>query len=231
MHTFYVPNLEGNAQNIVLSEDQSKHAIRVMRMSDGDEFFAINGRGTKALCKITVAHKVKCQAILLSSEFEKEPVKKMAIAIAPTKNMDRIEWFCEKATEIGISEIILFTSSNSERRQIKIERLEKIIVSAVKQSKRLYVPKLSNLMTFNEVLGLESFRNKYIAHCEEQDQKSLKDLSVNIDEALVLIGPEGDFSSEEISSALKSGFAPVTLGQTRLRTETAGLVACHTLLL
>ena len=152
------------------------------------------------------------------------------IAIAPTKNMDRLEWFVEKATEIGISEITPLLCRYSERKVVKLERINKIIVSAMKQSKKSLLPQLNEMISFNDFIKkCEGHDNCFIAHCYNQNKQSLSQLYLKGNDATIVIGPEGDFSEEEVESALKNGFSPITLGESRLRTETAGIVACHTI--
>lgn len=225
MHTFYVSSLTSQSKELQLDQDQSKHAIRVMRMKEGDEFFAINGDGIKAHCKITIANKNNCVSEVIQLESKDKSGRKVSIAIAPTKNMDRIEWFCEKATEIGVDEIFFFTSKHSERKTIKLERINKIVISAVKQSQRFFKPEIHDLIPLKELMKENRWSKKFIAHCEEDDKLELSDQLENVKDCLILIGPEGDFSDEEISMAKKADFLPITLGENRLRTETAGLVA------
>lgn len=225
MHTFYVSGLSESSKDVVLDQDQSKHAIRVMRMQEGDEFIAINGAGIKAHCRIAIPNKNKCEARVLDVQLQKKSGRLVGIAIAPTKNMDRIEWFCEKATEIGIDAIYFFTSKNSERRTIKLERIDKIVVSALKQSQRFFKPSVHDLTEFDELVKNVGYTKRFIAHCEDDEKYEIQDQLQNNEDCLILIGPEGDFSIEEVEVAKSSGFLPITLGENRLRTETAGLVA------
>ena len=227
MNIFYDPNIrEGE---YMLSEEESKHACKSLRLSIADQILMVNGKGDKYICEIVDAHPKKTLIKTISKESVKAPSFELSIAICPTKNIDRYEWFLEKATEIGISRIIPVFSEHSERKNIKIERLNKILVSAMKQSQRAFLPVLENPIKFNDLVDAEFEGNKYIAHCEEELKKPLKDEVKKDENVLILIGPEGDFSTNEINLALSKGYKPVSLGESRLRTETAGLVACHTI--
>ncbi len=224
---FYTPDI---AQTPLLPEEESNHAIKVLRLQAGDRVELIDGRGGYFEAEITVPHHKRCEVRLLSSvsEYRKRPFR-VHIAIAPTKNMDRMEWFAEKATEIGVDEITPIICRFSERKVIKCDRLEKILVSAMKQSKKAYLPKLNEQCDFSEFIRRQDLGQRFIAHCYEQDKKSLSGLYQPGLDATIMIGPEGDFSEAEVETALKTGFLPVSLGNSRLRTETAGVVACHTM--
>lgn len=226
MQLFYVPNISG--AEVILDEAESKHAVKVLRLSVGDSVQLIDGKGGFYEAEISDANQKKCRLSIVNStlEFGKKDFH-LHIAIAPTKNIDRFEWFLEKATEIGIDEITPIITSHSERKTVNPERLEKIIVSAMKQSLKAYLPKLNNLTTFKELVFNNNTENKYIAYCEEIQKKHLKNVEIKAKDALILIGPEGDFSPDEIQFALENGFKAVSLGNARLRTETAGIVACH----
>lgn len=213
-------------KNLTLSEIESKHCVRVLRKKDGDAINVTDGKGNLYECVITEAHQKRCSFEIKNTIVQKKLAPNLHIAIAPTKNIDRFEFFLEKATEIGITEITPLKSFHSERKNIKLDRLEKIVVSACKQSKNFHFPKLNDLTSIKEVLQSNE-KQKLIAHCEEKDKTELKSLQFQ-EETLILIGPEGDFSSEEIQNALKAGFQPISLGESRLRTETAGIVACTT---
>jgi 16S rRNA (uracil1498-N3)-methyltransferase len=178
--------------------------------------------------EIADANPKKCRLTIVNSalDFGKRNFH-LHIAIAPTKNIDRFEWFLEKATEIGIDEITPLLTSHSERKTINAERLEKILVSAMKQSLKAYLPQLHELTTFKELIINNKTENKFIAYCDEIQKIHLKDLATKGNNTLILIGPEGDFSPEEIKLAIENGFKVVSLGESRLRTETAGIVACH----
>lgn len=226
MQLFYVPTISG--AEVILDETESKHAVRVLRLSEGDEIELVDGKGGFYKAKITSAHPKKCKLSIVESEtgFGKKDFR-LHIAIAPTKNIDRTEWFLEKCTEIGIDEITPLLSEHSERKVIKPERLEKILVSAMKQSVKAYLPKLNELTKLSDLLQQSKEPKKFIAHCNDGNKPHLKDVVKQGDDVLILIGPEGDFSPEEVEQAKKKGFEEISLGSARLRTETAGVVACH----
>src|ERR1035437_9467473 len=226
MSLFYVPNI---ATSLVLPEEDSQHAVKVLRLQVGDAITVVDGVGGFYNATITKPHPKHCafeiaEAVL---EFGKRNYK-LHIAIAPTKNIERLEWFIEKATEIGIDEITPILCRFSERKIIKSERLEKIIVSAAKQSVKAYFPILHPLCTFDELMKTHQASQKFIAHCYEEDKKLFQNEIRKSTDILILIGPEGDFSKEEVQKAISFGFVPVSLGNSRLRTETAGVVACCT---
>lgn len=226
MSLFYVPNL---ISAHVLPEEESQHAVKVLRLQTGDAMTVVDGVGGYYEARITHPHPKHCEFEIVKSiaGFGKRDYK-LHIAIAPTKNIERLEWFIEKATEIGIDEITPIICRFSERKIIKEDRLEKIIVSAAKQSVKAYFPKLNPLCTFDELLKSHKASQKFIAHCYEEDKKLLQNEIQKSSDILILIGPEGDFSKEEVQKAIASGFVPVSLGDSRLRTETAGVVACCT---
>jgi len=226
MALFYVPSLSSGH---VLPEEESQHAVKVLRLQVGEEITVVDGVGGFYNAKILNPHPKHCTFEITDSilEYGKRDYR-LHIAIAPTKNIERLEWFIEKATEIGIDEITPVVCRFSERKIIKAERLEKIIVSASKQSVKAYFPKLNSLCTFDELLKQYSASQKFIAHCYDEDKKQLQHEICKSSDVLILIGPEGDFSKEEVQKAMSVGFVPVSLGNSRLRTETAGVVACHT---
>lgn len=226
MQLFYVPNI--SASQVVLNETESKHAIRVLRLSEGTHLQLIDGVGGFYKAKITDANPKKCKLEIMESQldFGKKDFK-LHMAIAPTKNIDRMEWFLEKCTEIGIHEITPILSDHSERKVIKPERLEKILISAMKQSVKAYLPKLNKLTSFKNLITNSHDQNKYIAHCNEGEKEHLKNVVSAQNDVLIVIGPEGDFSPEEVALAKEHGFQEISLGTARLRTETAGVVACH----
>lgn len=227
MQLFYCPEVfEGSPY---LSSEESKHCVKVLRKQEGDTIHLIDGRGNFYEVKITLASQKKVGFEILSVWKEAPRSYSLHIAIAPTKSNDRFEWFLEKATEIGVDEITPLICEHSERKIIKNERMEKIILSATKQSLKASLPKLNPAISFNEFVQKEFNSDCFIAHCEEQKKISLQ--SVVSANSTILIGPEGDFSSKEIDFALDYNFKPVSLGNSRLRTETAGIVACHTLAL
>lgn len=225
MHLFYTPDIAHDTYQ--LDEEESKHCIRVLRLKVGDQVSLIDGNGGLYLAEIIVDHPKK--TILKILETQNEFSKRnhyLHIAVAPTKNIDRFEWFLEKATEIGIDEITPIICERSERKEIKIERSNKIITAAIKQSLKAYHPKLNPYISFKEFISVASANIKYIAHCEDGEKKAISTGFVQHQKYLLLIGPEGDFSPTEIEYALENGFVPITLGESRLRTETAALQAC-----
>ncbi len=227
MHLFFTPDITGSTYT--LNETESKHAVRVLRLKEGTIIQLIDGKGNYYDGEITDANPKRCaiQIVKHVAEYAKRK-SYLHIAVAPTKNIDRLEWFLEKATEIGIDEITPILCDHSERKVIKDDRLEKVIISAMKQSLKAYLPKLNPLTPISELFKNDFEGKKFIAHCYELDKKSLKNEIAASERNLILIGPEGDFSETEVDSAIKNGYIPVTLGNSRLRTETAALVACHT---
>jgi 16S rRNA (uracil1498-N3)-methyltransferase len=227
MQLFYNPTINEQTENFSFDKDESKHIIRVLRKKDTDILFVTNGLGYLFKTEITLASDNKCTVKILSVEKTKPTQSPLHLAVAPTKMNDRFEWFLEKATEIGINEITPIICDNSERKVVNKERFEKILLTAMKQSNVLFLPKLNDAISFKEFIKLKKNGLQLIAHCEETSKKTLKSV-LNINESVtVLIGPEGDFSSKEIALALENNFTPVSLGNTRLRTETAAIVACH----
>ena len=222
MHLFYDPTIDVFAKTHTLNEEESKHACKVMRLVIGNEIAILNGKGVEFIAKIVEAHPKHCKVEIISKTEELKPNYDLHIAIAPTKIIDRIEWFLEKATEIGITEITPLICSNSERKIIKEERLEKILIAAMKQSKRLFLPKLNPLTEISSFI--KQHPKGLIAHCYEGDKSSISEV-FETKNSPILIGPEGDFSMKEVEIALNSGYKTITLGKNRLRTETAGLYA------
>lgn len=226
MHLFYTPDI--NANSYTLNEEESNHCTKVLRLKHGDRVNLIDGVGGLYTAEIVEATKraVHLNVIHKQSEFGKRN-HYLHIAIAPTKNIDRLEWFLEKATEIGIDEITPIICERSERKIVKEDRLEKIVTSAVKQSLTAYHPKIKAAIGLKDLIKQSEADHKLIAHCiDEEDRKAISETIKPHQKYLILIGPEGDFTPKEIELALQSGFKPVTLGNTRLRTETAGLAAC-----
>jgi len=226
---FFSPECRNIPQIQTLPEEESQHAVKVLRFQVEDEMIVVDGVGGFYTARITNPHPKHCEFEIIESQsqFGKRDYK-LHIAIAPTKNIERLEWFIEKATEIGVDEITPLICRFSERKIIKPERLEKIIVSAAKQSMKAYFPKLNPLCSFDELMINQQASQKFIAHCYEEDKKLFQNEITKSADLLILIGPEGDFSKEEVQKAISLGFIPVSLGNSRLRTETAGVVACHT---
>lgn len=227
MQLFYNPNIDETTESFSFDKEESKHIIKVLRKKDTDILHVTNGLGLLFETEITLASDNKCTVKIIAVE-KAEPSKfQLHLAVAPTKMNDRFEWFLEKATEIGIHEITPIICDRSERKVVNKERFEKIILTAMKQSNVLFLPKLNNAITFKEFLKRKNEGLQLIAHCEETDKKSLKSVLKPNENVTLLIGPEGDFSEKEIALALENKFVPVSLGNTRLRTETAAVVACH----
>jgi 16S rRNA (uracil1498-N3)-methyltransferase len=227
MNIFYQEDLSLN----YLNEEESRHCTKVLRLSPGAVIFLIDGKGTFCEAIIGEANPKKCVYEIIN-RYQNYGQKNysLTIAIAPTKNTDRYEWFLEKATEIGIDKIVPVICRYSERKDIKSDRLNKVIISAVKQSQKAYLPELSPVIPFRKFISIPFEGKKFIAHCYEGEKKQLlKNVAVPDTDTLILIGPEGDFSKEEVEEAILQGFFPVSLGESRLRTETAALVSCHTI--
>ena len=227
MQLFYNPNINEATENFSFDKEESKHIIKVLRKKDTDILHVTNGLGFLFTTEITLASDSKCTVKIISFEKTNPSKSRLHLAVAPTKMNDRYEWFLEKATEIGIQEITPIICDHSERKVINNERFEKILLAAMKQANELYLPKLNPAITFKEFVNLQNDDIKYIAHCEETDKKTLKSVLQPNQNITMLIGPEGDFSQKEITLALSNDYIPVSLGNTRLRTETAAIVACH----
>ena len=226
MHIFYTPDISQNTYT--LNEEESKHCVRVLRLSKGTIVNLVDGVGGFYTAEITDDHPKKVSLSILSveTEFHKRN-NYLHIAVAPTKNIDRMEWFLEKATELGIDEITPIITDRSERRVVKDDRLNKVITSAVKQSIKAYHPKLNEAISFDDFLKQPFDGQQLIAHCIDDQKKEYISALVHPQEKyLILIGPEGDFTAEEVNLALNKGFKPLTLGENRLRTETAALAVC-----
>ncbi|RZJ27990.1 MAG: 16S rRNA (uracil(1498)-N(3))-methyltransferase [Flavobacterium sp.] len=229
MQLFYNPDIDQASDSFSFDREESKHIIKVLRKKQGDILFVTNGLGFLFKCEITVASDNKCIVKIVEATQSEKPKVNLHLAVAPTKINDRYEWFLEKATEMGISEITPIICDHSERKAVKTERFDKIIQSAMKQSLQYHLPKLNEPISFKEFVKKDFEGQKFIAHCEETDRKSLKSAAKTELDTIILIGPEGDFSQNEIKAALETGYIPVTLGATRLRTETAAIVACHSI--
>jgi 16S rRNA (uracil1498-N3)-methyltransferase len=227
MYQFYAPDIE---QAPFLSEEESLHCAKVLRLIEGTLINISDGNGNCFVARIINAHAKHTLVEIIEKQHElRDETKLIHIAIAPTKNRDRMEWFVEKATEIGVDIITPVFCHFSERKSISQERLEKIAVAAMKQSQRAYLPKLNAALSLHQLLGQTTETQRFIAHCYEEEKTELQRVYTPDSNAIVLIGPEGDFTHEEVMEALHYGFSPVSLGDNRLRTETAGIVACHTM--
>ncbi len=226
MQLFYTPDINPTHSHYILSEEESKHCIRVLRLETGAEVQLIDGKGGLYNAHIQDAHpkRTVLQINSVTTAFNKRN-HYLHIAVAPTKNIERTEWFLEKATEIGIDEISPIICHRSERKEIKVDRLNKIITSAIKQSIKAYHPVLNEAITFNQLLSKPFDGQKFIAHCDKGDKINLQSALELHGRYLILIGPEGDFSPAEIDLALQNGYKAISLGESRLRTETAALEA------
>ena len=226
MQLFYATDF--TTPEYMLSEEESRHAVKVLRLKEGDTLHITDGLGSLYRCEIVSAHQKHCfvRVVEQFAEFEKLPYR-LIMAVAPTKNIDRYEWFLEKATEIGVAEFVPVLSEHSERKSIKHEREEKVITSAVKQSLKAYHPLLAELTPFDKLVKSEFAGRKFIAHCggAVKEKRYLASTLRKGEDALILIGPEGDFSPAEIALAVEYGFEEITLGTQRFRTETAAVVA------
>ncbi|MDT0641872.1 16S rRNA (uracil(1498)-N(3))-methyltransferase [Zunongwangia sp. F363] len=228
MQLFYHPGLSESDSQIVFPKDESKHIAKVLRKKEGDVLQVTNGEGLLFNVKLIQAGN-QTIAKVLDVQAEEPPGYYLHMAVAPTKMNDRFEWFLEKATEIGVHEITPVICDHSERKVVKLNRFERVLQSAMKQSLHYRMPKLNEPQNFSEFLEVVQEEEMFIAHCEDDQQRFLLKNKIKAKyRAVMLIGPEGDFSPEEIRLALKKGFQPVSLGNSRLRTETAAIAACHT---
>lgn len=227
MQLFYNFEITENTTQFSFNKEESRHIVKVLRKTTNDKLHITNGKGWLFTAQIVVSNVTKCTANIISKSFQKKHDYNLHLAVAPTKMTDRYEWFLEKATEIGIDTITPIICDNSERKVIKPDRFERILQAGMKQSLQCYLPKLNEAILFKDFISQDFKGNLFIAHCEETNKKSLKNALNKTKDITILIGPEGDFSVKEIEEALKNNFIPVTLGKTRLRTETAAIVACH----
>ncbi len=227
MNLFYTSNI--NKGTAYLNEDESRHCVKVLRMKEGDKVSFIDGKGGLHWGELITAGPKECEIKVLNSreDFEKRPYY-LHIAISPTKNNDRFEWFLEKATEIGIDRITPLICERSERRKIREDRFQRVILSAVKQSVKAFLPELDPLTSYDDFLrSVDNRKIRYIAHCMQAKKEELIKSAGDPASYIILIGPEGDFSPSELEAAMNKGFTPVSLGNSRLRTETAGVVAAQ----
>jgi 16S rRNA (uracil1498-N3)-methyltransferase len=226
MQLFYVSGIQDNI--CVLSEEESWHCMKVLRLETGHEIHLTDGVGNFHLGRLTKAHHKGCLVEIIETRPQPTQNWSLHIAMAPTKNIDRFEWFLEKATEIGIDEITPLICEHSERETVKLTRLEKVLVAAMKQSLKARLPKLNEPVKFRDLVVQEFDGPKFIAYCETGSESELHDCYKKGSSAMVLVGPEGDFSKSEVELAGREGYTPVSLGPSRLRTETAGVVVCAT---
>jgi 16S rRNA (uracil1498-N3)-methyltransferase len=227
MQLFYTPDINPTDKEYILSEEESRHCVVVLRLGVGSQINLVDGRGGIYTATIIVSHpkKTVLHIVEVITGFKKRN-HYLHMAVAPTKNIERFEWFLEKATEIGIDEITPIICKRSERKEVKVDRLNKVITAAIKQSQNAYHPKLNEAITYKHFLEKPSDGQKFIAHCALGDKINLKSRLISGGQYLILIGPEGDFADEEINDALTLGFKAISLGESRLRTETAALEAC-----
>lgn len=229
MQLFFISRVDSEV--CTLSDEESWHCMKVLRLREGDEVDLTDGSGNFYHGILTKIQHKACQVTISEVRPVLSDTWRLHIAIAPTRSIDRFEWFLEKATEIGISEITPLFCEHSGRDVLKLQRLEKVLVSAMKQSLKTWLPKLNEPARFRNFISRDFHGQKFIAYCETGDESELQHLYLPDSDVLILIGPEGDFSKTEILQALETGFTPVSLGSSRLRTETAGIVACHTITL
>ncbi len=226
MQLFYNPNIDGSSNQFSLNPEESKHIVKVLRKTTGDQLHITNGNGYIFTVEIIEPSEKKCKVAIVDEEKIHPAKHWLHMVVAPTKMNDRFEWFLEKATEIGVHEITPILCERSERKVIKPERLQKVLQSAMKQSLRAHLPKLNEAISLEKFLSKEQNGLLFIAHCEDEEKLELKRRVAPDKDITVLIGPEGDFTSKEIDLAYAAGFLPISLGTSRLRTETAAVVAC-----
>ncbi|MFT4801219.1 MAG: 16S rRNA (uracil1498-N3)-methyltransferase [Flavobacteriaceae bacterium] len=229
MQLFYNPTITKDSKEIIFDKEESRHIFKVLRKQEGSILNLTNGKGLFFKVTLIQSDLKNCIATVLEVTKQEQLPYSLHLVVAPTKLNERYEWFLEKATEIGVTEITPIICDHSERKFIKLERFEKKIQSAMKQSLKAFLPKINEAIIFRDFLKSQenNLHQKLIAHCEETNKKSLKSVLKPNDNTILLIGPEGDFSTNEINESIKAGFIPVTLGTSRLRTETAAIVACH----
>lgn len=226
MELFFDPLFTGEG---MLCESESKHCINVLRHKLGDEITIANGKGDYFTGRIISAHPKRCEIENISTQTHSESAYKLHLAVAPTKSIDRFEWLIEKAMELGISEITPLLCDHSERKKIRTDRIERIVIAAMKQSLKAYLPIINELTPFDQFIKTQQTENGFIAHCYDSKKTPLKNAYKKGTDSLLCIGPEGDFSESEVEKASQLGLIPVSLGSSRLRTETAGVIACHTI--
>ena len=230
MNLFYVRHIEGNI--VQLGEEEARHCVNVLRHRVGDQIDLVDGKGGYYHTVILETGKKKCVVEVKeeTQNYQQKPYW-LHVGIAPTKNIARMEWFLEKATEIGIDSITPLLCKHSERKQLRMDRLEKVLVAAMKQSAQAYLPRLNPVSTFKEFMAQNEpeVQQRYIAHCQEGVKALINNNYQPKESVSILIGPEGDFSKKEIALAEQNNYQSITLGPHRMRTETAGIVACHTI--
>ena len=228
MNYFYHPTLDNSVSQFSFSPEESRHIVKVLRKKEGDQLLITNGKGFLYTSEITGADPKKCTGRVLNSKKTIPPRFELHLAVAPTKRLERFQWFLEKATEIGVTEITPILCERSERDKFSLDRLQRVMQEAMKQSLRTYLPRLNPLTPYTEFVKVKLPDLRFIAHCEEDEKMELKRRVAPDKDIVILIGPEGDFNQTEIHTAYASGFLPVSLGKSRLRTETAAIYACVT---
>ena len=224
--SFYLPNDQSRGPEISLDEETSKHVLQVLRMKPGEEIRLTNGAGLSLRATIKPSAIKKCKVTVMESILQPHPGRKISIGISLLKNTGRFEWFLEKATEIGVNELIPLICDRTEKHKLRLDRMKSILVSAMLQSQQSWLPEISEPKEFKALVSESAHQQKFIAHCERPDPLNLSDLvNSNLSTQIILIGPEGDFTGEELAWAFSHHFIPVSLGENRLRSETAGVVA------
>ncbi|MEO6290075.1 MAG: RsmE family RNA methyltransferase [Ginsengibacter sp.] len=226
---FFEDDIPGSG-DFFLSEESSKHITQVLRMQKDEAIHITDGKGKLVMASIITANKKRTEVNISNTAFARRQGKNVAIAISLIKNSSRFEWFLEKATEIGVSEIIPLLCNRTEKQYAKMDRLRNIIVSAMLQSRQSWMPEFKEPTQFSEIVNKAGYDQKFIAHCNDADKKSFNNINTEFFSSIILIGPEGDFTADEINAAIKNSYQSVSLGDTRLRTETAGIVAAVLLL-
>lgn len=227
---FYKEDIEISSPDVLLDEDTSKHVVQVLRMQHGEQLQLTNGKGDLFTCQITDNNRKKCAVRIIDTFSIQHSAFNISIAISLIKNSSRFEWFLEKATEIGVTEIIPLVCERTEKTAFKFERMKSILVSAMLQSQQTWLPTLHEPVKFGKLVTTATHQQKFIAHCIDAEKRNLSEMiNQSLTSKIILIGPEGDFTATEIEEAVKNHFIAVTLGETRLRTETAGIVAASLL--
>jgi len=229
MNLFFNQNIVFETSSFNFSQDESRHIFKVLRKTSGDKISVTNGKGLEWLGILTKVENKNVTAERISAKIIRDTSFKLEIAISPTKSNERIEWFLEKIIEIGIKKIHFIKTENSERKKINITRLYKIAISAMKQSKQFYLPEINDIISYKDFIKTTNIEQKFIAHCKNTSKKHIANISLDFKPLIILIGPEGDFSKNEIELALSMGYSPISLGNQRLRTETAAMCATQTI--
>ena len=228
---FYIETFDKANERISLNEETSKHVIQVLRMTTGETLRLTDGRGSLITAEILEPHRKKCSVNITSVNYELRRAPLKSIAVSPVKNNSRFEWLLEKTAEIGLSAIVPILCTRSEKQQLRMDRMKGILISAMLQSQQSWLPELQEPQKLDELINGCGYTQKFLAHCENGvGKENLSAVCDRLKDSIVLIGPEGDFTPEEINNALSKGFTPVSLGNTRLRTETAGMVAATILM-